>query len=207
MESYYKLSGNLNKIRLALALIIISVLSIFLGYLYAIISIWIPLVYVQFFIPIGLGIVIMHSIFLLTRFTKNRNKKSQITLTIFFSALTFYFQWCAFVLYAIHNEMPEIQYYFANLLSLLNPINLVSIIIEINQIGMWSVFGITFTGFLLWLVWIIEAGIIFGLPLIGVTRAEPTPYSEKLDKWYKKYTLDEIILKGSRLLHKLSKAF
>ena len=50
-------------------------------------------------------------------------------------------------------------------------------------------FGIPFNGFVLTFIWTIEALIIGGLPVLLILKSNTFPYSEKLNKWYPKFTL------------------
>ena len=65
------------------------------------------------------------------------------------------------------------------------------IIAEINRLGPWSIFGITFKGFMLSVVWLIEILVILGIPAYLLSKTSPKPFSERMRKWYPCFTIQE----------------
>lgn len=188
-NSFYKESGNISALGLALSFLICSLLSLFLGYVYTAITILIPIIYFNFLITLGFGGILGIACKLIIRISHNRNRTSQFVQAIIIGILANYFQWITYIVYAYNGEFPALTKYLSYLSLLNDQGSLFQAIIEINRIGMWSIFGLTFNGFALTIVWIFEALIIMAVPVISIYYFKSYPYSETLSKWYPKYTL------------------
>lgn len=188
-DLFYQESGRVDPLRLVLSYVLCLIVALFLGYVYTGIIIFIPIVYLNFLITAGFGMILGFICKLSVRLTHNRDKRSQFTQAIVIGIFANYFQWTAYILYAYEGGIPEISEYLQNLHWIMVPRYFVSAIIDINRVGLWSVFGFTFNGFGLTVVWLIEALIIIAGPILAVHKTKIYPYSEKLNKWYPKYTL------------------
>lgn len=83
--------------------------------------------------------------------------------------------------------------YLENILWLFNPSSFFGLISEINTYGTWGIGSSEYiiNGFLLTVVWLSEI-IIISLPMVLlIMDFDVLPFSEKLNKWYKKYTIDD----------------
>jgi hypothetical protein len=138
----------------------------------------------------GLGIILGMTSKTLVRLTHNRNKRSQLVQALIFGLFAYYFQWGAFVLYAVTGELPSISEYFTFAGWIIFSKPYIDVITEINRIGMWSMFGIPFNSYALTIIWIIEFLIIIGLPIYAIYKANVFPYSELLKKWFPKLTIN-----------------
>lgn len=186
---FYQESMIVNRPGLILSFGICFILGFLLGYVYSIIQYIMPFTYFNFLFTIGLGLAVAIINKLLNHFTKNRNKKSRIRLVIFSAFTAYFFQWTAYIFIAVTGEIPSLSEFISNLNWIANPRNFFYAIVEINKVGMWSMFGGTFKGIALTLVWIIEAFIIFYIPITMIIKKKVYPFSELLDKWYPKYSL------------------
>lgn len=186
---FYQESGKINFLGLLFSVIIYGLVAMILGYVYSALIAFIPFIYINFFITIGVGIALGFMVRLLVRITHNRNKRSKIILAIVFGLLFNFFQWIVYILNIANGELPDISYYLESFVWFANPKNFFGAIATINSVGAWAIFGTTFTGIPLALVWIIEAFIIIGLPVMAIYKTKTYPYSEFLNKWYPKYTL------------------
>jgi len=189
LEHYYQESGKNNPLSQLVAYISCVLLSLTLGYLYSVLIIFIPIVYLNFLITVGLGLTLGLILRFLVRITNYRNKKSKLILALVFGFLTNYFQWTVYILYAFNGEIPNFSYYLSNLQWIALPTNFLEAVVQINRTGLWSIFGIVFTGFGLTTIWIIESLIIMAGPLVAIYKTKAYPFSELLNKWYPKYTL------------------
>ena len=188
-ELFYQESGRIDPLKQSFSYIICIGLSLILGYIYSVIIIIIPIVYLNFLITVGFGTMLGLICRTLIRFSHNRNKKSQIIQAVIIGLLANYFQWTAYILFAYNDAIPSIGLYLENLEWIIIPKNFFAALFEINRIGTWGMFGITFNGFALTFIWIIEFLIIITGPIIAVVKTKSYPYSEHLQKWYFKYTL------------------
>jgi len=188
-ELYYQESGQINPMKQNLSYAICIGLALLLGYLYSVLIIFIPFVYLNFLITVGYGLSLGLICKALVRFSHNRSKKNQIIQAVVIGLLTNYFQWTAYILYVYNGAIPNIELYFSNLNWIIIPKNFFIAIAEINRFGTWSIFGITLNGFGLTVIWIIEFLIIMAGPIVAIVQTKIYPYSELLEKWYHKYTL------------------
>lgn len=188
-ELFYEESGKTDPIKQGISYTICIGLALILGYLYSVTIIIIPIVYLNFLITIGFGVGLGLVCKTLVRFSHNRSRKSQITQAVATGLLASYFQWTAHILYAYNGGIPGIGFYFANIQWIMVPKNFFEAVSEINRIGTWAIFGITFNGFALTIIWLIEFLLILSGPIIAIVNTRIYPYSELHHKWYQKYTL------------------
>ncbi|MEL6835147.1 MAG: hypothetical protein AAFP77_19265 [Bacteroidota bacterium] len=189
----YQESGKFNPTGLLLSILAFVLLSIVLGYVYVLIMMFIPLIYFNVLITIGLGILLGYLVRVSTKLSHNRNAKSRMILAAVLGLLVTYFMWVAYLLYIANGAvMPSISEYLSALPWIVtDPGSFFDLMSVINMMGAWSIFGLTFSGILLALVWLAEVLIIIGAPVLSVFGSDPYPYSEAMGKWYPKYTLSE----------------
>ena len=187
--SFYQESNQFNPRGLAIACVASLIVSLFLGYFYTILTLLIPLVYANFFITVGLGFAMAMASKYLIRLGHIRHFNSKLALGILAGLFANYFQWAAYITYAFQGHFPSFGDYLSNIGWVFSPKLFFLVISEINKSGLWSMFGMQINGFVLTAIWFIEFLIILAVPVLLVLQAKSYPYSEKLGKWYKKYTL------------------
>ncbi len=74
-ELFYKESGRINPIKQSISYAIGIVIALILGYIYSVLIIVIPIVYLNFLITVGFSIGLGLICRILVRFSHNRNKK------------------------------------------------------------------------------------------------------------------------------------
>ncbi len=187
---YYQASGLINPVKQGLSYAIGIAAALLLGSVYTLLTIFIPIVYANILIVVGFGISLGFVCQALVRFSHNRSKKSQLIHAVVIGVFANYFQWTTYILYVYNGSIPSISFYFTNLHWLVLP-DFFSAVAEINREGLWSMFGITFNGFGLTLIWLFEFLIIMVGPILAITNAQTRPYSESFQQWYRQYTLRE----------------
>lgn len=185
----YQESVKTNLLGLIISIFIHLLGAFFLGYFYNALIIKIPLVYLNFLITFGLGLLLGYIIRITVRLSHNRNKRNQIIQAIVLGLLVNYFQWIAYLLFAYNDELPKFSEYAGHIFWIFHPSSFFELMAEVNKIGLWSIFGINLNGFILTLIWLVEALLIIGGPVFSVITTKIYPYSELLMKWYSKYTL------------------
>lgn len=203
---FYEPSGRIHPIGLAAAYLAGLLVTSLLGYLYTLIVLFVPLIYLNFLVTVGFGIALGILVRLLTKLTQNRSLQHQLLLAILLGLFANYCQWVGFVLYAILGIIPGISDYYLNLGMITDPSTFFGVIGEINRVGMWEVFGITANGGILTMIWLLEFAIIAAFPVIGAYKAKSIPYAEDLQTWYPKYELDtdfEAIIGPDRFVERL----
>ncbi|MEM6722947.1 MAG: hypothetical protein AAF598_02855 [Bacteroidota bacterium] len=193
LSTHYQESGRINIGRLGLGLLILILACLVLGYVYSMLIHFIPLIYFTFFVTVGFGISLAFCFKFTMHLIKNRNEATRYILvlaTLFFAT---YFQWVGFVASVILEGYPNPIEYLNSTMLFLNPVGLFALIGEINTYGTWGIgsAGTPINGAILAIIWLAEI-IIIGFPLVmAALNYEVNPYSEKLNKWYDKLTIND----------------
>ncbi len=185
-EKIYKHSGESNLMGFLLALGLGILLAVFSGFIYNLLIIVIPIIYVNLLLTIGFGAALGYGNKFFSRFGKIRNKSHLLILAGMIGFVGFVFQWIAYFVFLISGKF-SFQAYQNNFDLFYNPLNLFDMVLELNKVGSWAMFGITFTGFPLWFIWALEALLIIGIPILITYKHPIIPFSENLNKWYPKY--------------------
>lgn len=188
---FYQESNNFHPARMAISILVCLFIALVLGYAYSILIWIIPLIYLNFLATIGFGIVLGMVVKILIRLGHIRHFNIKILLAVMAGLFANYFQWTTFILYAGLGHIPSVGEYLANLGWIFSPSGFFAMLGEINRVGLWSMFGMQINGFVLTIIWLVEFLIILGLPVMAAMQATVFPYSEKLGKWYPKFTLSD----------------
>lgn len=186
---YYVNDQNVNPVGFLAALALLCIVSFLLGYIYAVALMLIPIVYVSSLITIGAALALGASNRFAMRLMHIRNKKNKYALALLSGLLISYFQWTAYLTYVYSGAIPTPMEYSLSITWILYPTEFISAILEVNQHGVWSIFGVTFHGVALTLIWIIELILLTGSPLLSIYKSEDNPYSTIFTCWYPKFTL------------------
>ncbi|MCG8700710.1 MAG: hypothetical protein MI922_21840, partial [Bacteroidales bacterium] len=185
-ELFYQASGKVNPVKMILSYAIIIGVTIFLAYAYSVLVTVIPIVYFNFILTIAFGMGLGLSCKTFARLMHNRCIKSQTLQAIVIGLLANYFQWTAYVIFVNSGTIPGIDSYLAGIIG---SKNLFVTMAELYRIGNWSIFGFTLNGPVLGIIWIVEFALIIAGPVFIVVKSKIHPYSESLQKWYRKHTL------------------
>lgn len=183
----YSPKGETNKINLICALSFAIIISVFLGWIYTINS-YIPFIIIRGSLAIGFGFVLAYIIQIITNLFNIIEKRTRIIIVSISVLVVFYSSWISFILFIYYGEFPpffDYIYYWSH------PTNFYNSIAEINLNGTWELKGAIVKKTVLLIVWIIEFLIITTIPILKILRFPENPYSEKLNKWYPKLTLQE----------------
>jgi len=177
-------------LRLIPTLICILILAFFVSFFYGMLIALSPLVYINFFITTLFGLTLGYGVRIISKIFKILEKKILIGLSITSGIFGVYFSWVAFMLYFVA-EGAILHAYFIEFLLVFEPLVVIDILKEMNAQGLWEIFRINFKGWILSIIWIIEAGIIIGMPLKVALEQKQAPFSMSSNKWYKKYILQK----------------
>lgn len=159
-----------------------------LAFVYGVLIAICPIVYLNLFITGGFGLLLSFGVAVISRGIKNTSRKVNMTMGVVAAFFGLYFSWAAYFLYVGDSDQIFVNY-FQHFYLVSQPILLIEGIIEANEYGLWEMFGIQFKGTVLWIVWLLEAGIIFFLCLVSTSKKIVMPFSSKHNRWYKKYIL------------------
>ena len=192
-EQFYKESGTLNVVNLALGILIALILTCVLSYIYALAVSFIPIIYFNFIIVIVFGVAISYIARFIFRMVKIRDQVSRIIIICIAVVFATYFQWTFFLDSLILDGYPTPKEYLFLLDWMLTPNEFFGMIKEVNEFGTWGIgsSGAAINGWLLTLVWLGEIGISIFPSVKLLVNTKVFPFSEKYNKWYPKYTLEE----------------
>ncbi len=159
-----------------------------ISYIYGVIIAVSPLVYFNFFITVGFGLTLGYGVRIISKLSSIIDKKTSTKISLASGALGIYFSWVVYILYFLAQDSLFDSYFIEPFL-VFNPIEVFQIITEINTHGLWEIFGIPFNGWILAIIWMIEAAIIMIVSTLVVKNQPQSPFSLRHDKWYKKYIL------------------
>ena len=177
-----------NPVNIISATIVGSILSFFYGWFYSL-STLIPIIYFKILITIGFGFAISYTVILLSKVFQIKDKKSMLIIVFFVAIIAYYSHWIAFIIQTYEDGFPSFKTYFKYWI---NPKGFFYNIAEINKYGTWGInFSGAINGFFLTGIWIIEALMIFLISILTIFKQTEKPFSEKLNKWYPKYIINE----------------
>ncbi len=195
MIPIYKASGRVGFLSLPL-LILVLVAAVALAFVYQLALHWIPLIYVNFLATIGMGMALGFGGAWVVRHGKVRNVFVATSLAILFGVAAlgakYFFQYRSMLdaatnLVMQENNLPEDQradvrkFLVDGGLTFLDHLD-----IRANQgwaLGRGGGNGMPIHGVFVYLIWAIEAGIIFYFAVKETKRAAGEPFSEQLHTW------------------------
>ena len=210
MNNYYTPSGKFSPLSFILFAILSLVIIPFLGALYTYAIWYIPLIYINFLVTGAFAIIIGILLkFIVIRFGKVRNVKLGLIFGFVGGTLALYSHWVVWADLIINsgevigNGRIGVISSSTNLDELLiiaqNPKLLFELMSEVSKSGSWSIFGFTVSGILLWIVWIIEAVVIYLGAIITGYHDPKAPFCERSNKWFKETELNPMSFIMSKL--------
>ncbi|RZM24745.1 MAG: hypothetical protein EOO88_21780 [Pedobacter sp.] len=189
---YYKPSGKIPVKGVFISLITSFVITIILSIIYIVLQWFIPFVYFNFFIAAGLGFGVGGGVFIAIGAGKIRNTKFEFTLAVLCGLLAWYCQWALFVsLMSEAGGSMGVGMWIRSSFNLkgfwyilTHPDILFQAMLSLNDAGTFTLKHNTVSGTLLWVVWVIEALIIIGGPILfSLSGRSTSPFSEQNDQW------------------------
>ncbi len=182
--AYYEHSGNFSPVLLVLGALVASAVSLPLAWLYAYAIYYIPFIYINVVLTVGLafavGMIVVH----VMRGAKVRNGVVFGAAALLVTAVAFYGHWAAWL--GIFSRESGLDIMASDVAQ--QPGAMWAAILEINATGAWSLFGIEFSGTPLWGIWALEGAIIVGGGfLIAFGAFVDVPFCERCGSWCKKH--------------------
>jgi len=168
------------------------VITVILSIIYIALQWFIPFIYLNFFIAAGLGFGVGGGVFIAIGSGKIRNTKYECVLAVLCGLLAWYCQWALFVslMYEAEGSMGGGMWVrssfnltgFSYILT--HPEILFQAMLSLNEAGTFTLKHSTVSGTLLWVVWVIEALVIIGAPILFSLSGRSTcPFSEQNNQW------------------------
>lgn len=163
--------------------------AIGLSILYVALQWFIPFIYLNFFITLGLGFGVYWMLSFMQRTAKVRNAAIAGGIGLFAGLVALYSQWALYV--SLMEQVDGTVLYFAktsfnldNYIAVFtSPFRMFAEIGLLNEIGTFSIKSAVVSGIVLWIVWAIEAVMIVALPAFLLYVHAKNPYSEVNDTW------------------------
>ena len=177
----YRHSGRFALGGVLLALVAGLAAAIVLAFAYAYLLAYIPVVgYVTFIIAGGFGYLVGYATGKLLEQGHVRNTPLSILVTAVAALGAFYASWVVWI-HAIAGR-ADVEVPILDLAT--SPAILWEVVTAVNAEGAWSLKGWTPTGTILWIFWILEAGLIFGPAFYAVHHLiHRRAYCEACGKW------------------------
>ena len=177
----YEHSGNSGHGFMVIPLVAIPA-TLLLSVVYGYVCVYNPFAgKISFLIPVGYGIAIGYCILRAVILSKCRNKNAVYAISIGMGVFALYCGWAAFI-YALIGRSggaggPTLAQVY------LSPVALWNIALAINNTGWYSVFGGTPSGIILWIFWVLEAGIIIVCTVLLPLTTLQKVFCETCDNW------------------------
>ena len=197
---YYKPSGKIPVKGIFISLIMAFVITVILSIIYIALQWFIPFIYLNFFIAAGLGFGVGGGVFIAIGSGKIRNTKYECVLAVLCGLLAWYCQWALFVSLMSEAEgsmgggmWVRSSFNLSGFWSVLtHPKVLFQAMLSLNDVGTFTLKQNTVSGMLLWVVWVIEALIIIGAPILfSISGRSTSPFSEQNDQWMEERDVEE----------------
>ena len=189
---YYKPSGIIPVKGIFISLITAFVITVILSIIYIALQWFIPFIYLNLFIAAGLGFGVGGAVFIAIGSGKIRNTKYEGVLAALCGLLAWYCQWGLFVSLMseaegsmgggmwVRSSFNLTGFWYI----LTHPDILFQAMLSLNDAGTFTLKHNTVSGTLLWVVWVIEALIIIGGPILfSLSGRSTNPFSEQNDQW------------------------
>jgi hypothetical protein len=155
-------------------------LAVLAAYLYAYLIVYIPIAgYITFILSAGFGFLLGFAAYFVLRGGKVRSATKAFIYGSLLTVFGFYVHWavwCAAILARGDVDVSALGL-------VLNPAALMEVITTVNGVGAWSMHGVTPSGAMLWVLWVIEAGLIFVPALIMAVSTASQPFCERCEVW------------------------
>lgn len=183
---YYKHSGQFSISGLLFGLVVGTLIACLAGFIYAYLILYIPFIYINFFITAGFGGIAGGAAAMLLKKRHVRSTPVALAVTLAVTTLAYYFSWTVWMWAAMRRGDADLG--FAQLVGLaLQPGFAWELVTKINEVGAWSIRSYIPTGAALWGAWAIEAAIVYGVSLMVAFNAmEEEPYCESCAVWCEK---------------------
>lgn len=176
--SFYTHSGRVTPQGLVLGAAAALVGAPILGAIYAAAIYYIPFVYLNMILTVLFGLGVGFGVGGAMAFGHVRNTALTVLAGLAAAAVGHYVGWIVWVALVLQ-DVPDF-----NAVVLLFPPELVEAVVEIGEVGAWSLRGNDVNGPFLWVIWCIEALLVFGAAGFGAFGAgSANAYCEACARW------------------------
>jgi hypothetical protein len=183
MKNEYKLSNNRGNIFIV-GLLLGSLFTLISTIIYNAIELVSPIFFLTLILYAGYLFSIVFIQKIVIRISKCRSKESALLYGSIVGLFAVYINWASFINMLLNKQGYDVSFFQS-------PSDLFNYMVDLSKVGYFSVFGMKVSGFLLWIIWIIEsAGIFLAGIFGGETVLHEEVFCENCNTW-----TDEIELK------------
>jgi len=139
------------------------------------------MVYANFFVTCGFGALIGGVAAWGLRRGKVRNTPVALSVVAIVAIGALYAAWVVWMYGFLRRQETELRLDLAVIA--LHPRLLFDLILAVSETGAWQIKGVTPTGPVLWIVWLIEASLIVGIALFVAADPLTEPFCESCERW------------------------
>ncbi|MCB2406956.1 hypothetical protein [Hymenobacter lucidus] len=202
MSVYYKPSGRITVGGILGFVVVGLVAAVVLAFAYVYATWYIPFIYINVLLTLGFGAVLGYVLNRMTTVGKLRNPALVGWLALAIGLWAWYVQWAVYL--TLLNGAGETEYAgrrfsithtsfeldtFLGIIA--RPDLVLSMLPRIAEDGMWSIFTVKVSGFVLYLVWFAELVILLAFPWIVSHSEAGAPFSERAGQWAEKLTFPQ----------------
>ncbi len=182
MARYYKHSGKAPLASLLLGLGVGALTASLVGGIYSYIILYLPIAgFITFLLSAGYGAICGFVTAFMLKRGKVRNGTLSMGVVLLGQLIGFYVAWAVWVYALVTKDEPTAE---ISLMMVMNPLLLAKAVAAINETGAWTMSGTTPSGIFLWILWALEAVLVFGgawVVSLGVFSGEV--YCERCHRW------------------------
>jgi hypothetical protein len=181
-ERFYRHSGQFSLTGLVIGLTVTSIVGSALAFIYAYALIYIPLIYINALLTLGFGIALGFIAAGFISLFKIRNTRQACIMTFLGVLAAYYMVWVFWMIAHIHGELPNASAWALAK----HPGSVWRLMLIFNENGTWSLgrhSSTPVTGIFLALIWIAEAGMIFGGAFMTIFGRLRLPFCEQCQNW------------------------
>lgn len=175
-DRYYRPSGKIPFVGTAAMLLVGTLVALLVSFIYALISRYNPLIYIQFFVTLGFGIIMGVSVNMIGHMCKVRNRFFMTLIAMVIGCLGLYFAWVWYIFMVMDWNRGVLIF---------KPAVTIEFMKLFGQIGLWEMKGAKPTGWGLYTFWILEALIVLWMCYTAGSTME-TPFCEDCNCWTEK---------------------
>lgn len=177
-ERYYKHSGAFSISGIVSMLTVGVIVALAGGALYGFLNGLIPFIYFVFFLAVGTGFLAGISTGFIAKLFKIRNMFAVAATAFLVGIVAVYASWVTWI-------------YFSSDFTMLtfSPLDILDVMSNVSEKGLWSIFGWTPKGWALYLIWLIEAGLITLISMgIAYSHLDEKAFCEMCNLWAEEKT-------------------
>jgi hypothetical protein len=175
-DRYYRPSGKIPFVGTAAMLLVGTLVALLVSFVYALISKYNPLIYIQFFVTLGFGIILGVSVNMIGHMCKVRNQFFMTLIAMVIGCLGLYFAWVWYIYIVLGWDRESLVF---------DPSETLKFMQMFGQVGLWEIKGGRPTGWGLYSCWILEALVILWMCYAAGSSME-TPFCEFCNCWTEK---------------------